>query len=193
MPIRILKPKYVVEITAPRYGTGYRIGGRLVLTCAHLFENNNHDCKVRSKEGFKEVEAKVVWRATNADVALVELPEHIKNCKPVAFGQLPTRQTTKTVDFDFCGFPEWGITQYENGTRKSGRRHIPGTISLADTSPDGLLVLQPKRKGSNWKGVSGAAVVCDGLVVAVQKWQQRPDEPDSLGATPLEGIYQESR
>jgi CHASE2 domain-containing sensor protein len=198
MPIRTLKPEYVVEITAPKHGSAYRIGGRLVLTCAHLFDKGDNYCKVRSKESFKEVEAKVVWRATNADVALVELPKQIKSCKPVAFGRFPARETAQTFSFDLCGFPEWGSTKYENGTRKSGRRHIKGTISLADTSPDGLLVLQPRRtpaivgrKESNWQGMSGGAVVCAGLVVAVQQWHQRADQPAALEAALLENIYED--
>ena len=35
------QPDRALEIVAPKYGTAYRIGGRLLLTCRHLFDNSN--------------------------------------------------------------------------------------------------------------------------------------------------------
>ena len=39
MALRNFEPKLAVEIIKPKYGSGYRIGGRLVLTAKHLFRN----------------------------------------------------------------------------------------------------------------------------------------------------------
>ena len=39
-------PNHAVEIIAPKYGSAYRIGGSLLLTCKHLFDDINN-CKVR--------------------------------------------------------------------------------------------------------------------------------------------------
>jgi hypothetical protein len=33
-------PDHAVEIVAPKYGSAYRIGGSLVLTCKHLFDDD---------------------------------------------------------------------------------------------------------------------------------------------------------
>ena len=64
MPIRQFEPCRAVEIIAPKYGSGYRIGGRLVLTAAHLLNNVGSDCEVRDKPpGFARETAQVVWKA----------------------------------------------------------------------------------------------------------------------------------
>jgi len=194
---RRFEPERAVEIVGPNYGSGYRIGGRLVLTAAHLFPAGvGSACQVRSKPTFGTVEATVVGTAPGADVALVALPEDVASCEPVAFGALPTGP--EKVRFDLYGWPKWARTTPPGEKPKAGGRHIDGLIYLADTSPEGLLVLEPGRvpeaptpdeAGSDWEGLSGAAVVCDGVVVAVQRHHQNPRRPASLEAEPLAKVY----
>jgi len=43
--------------------------------------------------------------------------------------------------------------------------------------------------GSDWEGNSGAAIVCDGLVIGVQRQHQNPKRPASLEASPLWAVY----
>ena len=197
MACRRFEPERAVEIVGPTYGSGYRIGGRLVLTAAHLFPTGvGSVCQVRSKPTFGTVAATVAWTAPGADIALVELPEDVAGCEPVAFGALPSGP--EKVRFDLYGWPKWAQTTCLDKKPKAGGRHIDGLIYLADTSPDGLLVLEPTRvpgapapgeDGSAWQGISGAAVICDGLVVAVQRHHQNPRRPASLEAEPLVKVY----
>ncbi len=73
MACRRFEPERAVEIVGPTYGSGYRIGGRLVLTAAHLFPTGvGSVCQVRSKPTFGTVAATVAWTAPGADIALVE-------------------------------------------------------------------------------------------------------------------------
>ena len=197
--MRQCEPHRAVEIITPTYGTGYCLGGRLLLTCAHLFRGHGLDspCEVRDKAGFGTVTAQVVWMAAAADIALVELPATIPSYDPIALGQLPA-PTAAILDFQCWGFPEWGFTKDDNG-HQSGRRDISGKIHLGDTSPDNLVVLDASLRGpsdlqvekahqqekSPWQGSSGSAVVCAGRVVAVLHHHQRSDNPAALEATPL--------
>ena len=203
-----LQPDRALEIVAPKYGTAYRIGGRLLLTTRHLFDNSN-DCKLRLRSTSnysdkQDIDAKVIWKALdNIDIALVELPETIETCDPVDFGLLPDSNSGEKVKFEFLGWPEWGLIKTDK-EKKATRLHIEGIIYTADVSPDGLLVLEVTRKPSilevkkanleaepksPWQGTSGAAIVCNGLVVGVQKWHQNPDRPESLEAESLARVY----
>lgn len=195
---RVFDPTRALEITAPSYGSGYRIGGLLVLTSAHLLAPGVGDlCSVRSRSQFGEVEAKTVWIDSTLDAALIALPTEVGARAPVVFGRLPSNATAEVIDFDLYGWPEWGRTSRPGQRPKAGGRHIPGRIYLADTSPEGLLVVEPDRvpeapgpdgQASEWVGISGAAVVCDGLVVAVQHHHQNPRRARSLEAVPLTKI-----
>jgi inactive STAND/Trypsin-like peptidase domain len=192
-------PPYAVEILGSEYGSGYRIGGRLVLTAAHLFESLG-SCQVRSKKkgnsdkGFFElVEAQVVWIADGVDVALVELPESIEPCDPVQFGLLSDGSEGESIDFQFYGYPKSASTEIDHDSSVSGGQQVNGEICPADSLYKGLVRLRPKSptvfSTSDWKGASGAAIVCDGCVVAVQSQQQNPQIPDSLAAEPLSKVY----
>ncbi|MGI0493294.1 tetratricopeptide repeat protein [Alkalinema pantanalense CENA528] len=179
----------------PKYGSAYRIGGRLVLTAAHLLNEDGSRCRVRSKQSFGETVAKVVWKASQEDVALIELPESIEPYEAVVFGRLPEPTVGEKLEFQMYGYPRWGRTQREQGVA-SGGRQVEGIIYLSDTSPDGLLVLETLRSpessldsGSDWEGNSGAAITCDGLVIAVQRQHQNPKRAASLEASPLMSIY----
>jgi tetratricopeptide (TPR) repeat protein len=194
MAVQQFEPKRSVEISSSSYGTGYRIGGRLVLTAAHLLADKGATCQVRSKDTFGEVEAEVVWKARKGvDIALVKLPETIDACEAVVFGKLPLAAIGETISFQMYGYPRWGRTLREVGTTAAGGRQIEGVIYLADTSPDGLLVLEARRlppegvssSQSEWAGASGSAIVCNGLVVAVQSQHQNPSRAASLEAALL--------
>jgi hypothetical protein len=200
---RRFDPKRAVEIIAPRYGSGYRIGGRLVLTAAHLLEPKlGTSCTVRGHHhGRQRWQGIVVWLAPGwessglpqDDAALVDLPEEAGAYEPAVLGRLPEDSGGLKVQFHLYGWPRWARTERMGQKAKAGGRHIDGLIYLADTSGEGILVIEPARQpevepgtsGSPWEGVSGAAVVCEGLVVAVQRHHQNPSRPGSLEAVPL--------
>ena len=194
-----LEPKRAVEVIFPRYGSAYRIGGRLVLTSAHLLNELEvgSECRIRAKKEFGELAAKIVWKDQQTDVALVELPEIIDSWDAVVFGQLPESHAGEKLAFQMYGYPKWGRTENASGKSTAGGRQVEGIIYLSDIpSDDGLLVLEALRapqgsldQGSDWEGNSGAAIICNGLVVAVQKQHQSPRRAASLEASLLQPLY----
>ncbi|MCZ8240511.1 MAG: NB-ARC domain-containing protein [Microcystis sp. LE19-131.1A] len=203
------QPDRALEIVAPKYGTAYRIGGRLLLTCRHLFDNSN-DCKVRFRSASnysdkQDIDAKVIWKAPdNIDIALVELPENIETCDPVGFGVLPDASSTQKVKFDCLGFPLF-LRYSEDDKNYATGLHIEGTINVANRVPHNRLLLnikdspdiQPTDKQlerlaenqSPWEGTSGSAIVCYGLVIGVQSRHPIRDRPASLEAESLARVY----
>lgn len=191
MSIRRFEPSRAVEVLTPKYGCGYRIGGNLILTAAHLLNKVGSGCEVRDKQSFGKEDAQVVWKAQGLDIALIELPDRIADLQAITIGELPEATAGEKLSFQMYGYPLWARTQREKGSAAGGRQ-IEGIIYLSDRSPDGLLVLEAERlppeatsDESEWPGVSGASIVCDGLVVAVQSRHQNPDRPASLEAAPL--------
>jgi tetratricopeptide (TPR) repeat protein len=93
------------------------------------------------------------------------------------------------------GYPLWARTQRSQGSAAGGRQ-IDGSIYPSDYSPDGWLVLEAERlppeattAKSEWSGTSGAAILCEGLVIAVQSQHQNPNRPASLEASHLWKVY----
>jgi hypothetical protein len=201
MPIKRFEPTLAVEIISPGYGSGYRIGGRLVLTAKHLLGEVGSSCKVRDKRSSWEDDGQVVWIAPGeADVALLKLSQAIEACDSIVFGRLPMKPPAEKLRFDSYGWPQWARTTYPDQPDLAGGRHIDGVCYLADRSPEKLLVLEPERKPdssqlsdnrSPWEGISGAAVVCNGFVVAVHHHHQQPNRASSLEATPLWPLFEE--
>lgn len=197
---REFEPGRAIEVISPKYGSAYQIGGRLVLTAAHVLGEVGSACRVRAKERFEEVAATVVWKAKSADIALIELSESAPVIEPAVVGRLPEGSLGEKLNFQLYGYPLWGRTQRDGGKSAAGGRQIEGIIYLADRSPDGLLVLEAKRlppeatsERSQWEGASGGAVVCGGVVVAVQSQHQNPKRPASLEAAPLWVVYEDER
>jgi len=197
MPLRQFQPRRAIEVLSPKYGSAYRIGGRLILTAKHLVEYGEI-AQVRDKKSFGTVEVAIAWVAKDADIALLELPDTVEPVEPVQLGQLPPARAGETIDFQMYGWPQWGTTPRGGEKRAAGGHQVPGVIYLADTSPDGLLVIEPQRipwgvspSGSDWIGMSGAAIISDGLLIAVQSAHYNPDRPQALEATPLTQVSQD--
>jgi|GEM_PF-3471583 len=224
---RGLEPRRAVEVISTRndptrgeptniYGSGYRIGGWLVLTAAHLVNSVGTDCRVRwyaqnagsgEEKDKVDTQAKVVWKNLELDIALIELPQTISKEKPIALGKLPKGERVEEVTFQISGYPRLGVIQ-----GISNRLNFSGTINLGDSSlwlriQESLnsewtieRIIQEINSGnqkinkddqklrSEWEGMSGAAVICNGLLVAVQTRHQRPTQPNYVEATPLEKV-----
>lgn len=200
------EPWRAVEIVTPRYGSGYRIGGRLALTSAHLLPNEvGEECEVRWRDESGTAQTgvgSVRWlppdwvrfRRGVDDAAVVRMPDGAGSVAPAVLGRLPSgQQAASKLIFDLFGWPRWARTN-DGRSERAGGRHIEGVLYLADISPDGLLVVEPGRVpdgvtaglGSEWEGISGAAVVVNGLVVGVQRHHQNPRRQRSLEAVSLE-------
>src|SRR4051794_5371523 len=98
---RSFEPTRAVEVIAPKYGSGYRIGGSLILTAAHLVPPSiGGSCRVRFRRdaGGGVWDATVVWVApgwngtdapADCDVALIAVSGKVETCEPAMFGRLP--------------------------------------------------------------------------------------------------------
>ena len=195
-------PQRAVEIRRPKYGSGYRIGGRLVITAKHLFENETCACRVRSKHNgsttdFEEVDAQVIWQSPTADIALVLLPEGIPEVSQCQFDVIAKSSYLTGVMY---GYPRWGWTTKEDKNFPGGRK-IPWKHYSGDTSPEGLFLIEPERfpdphpevEGhSLWEGVSGASLFYKNKLVAVLKQHQRPDQQKALEAEPLANVFEDA-
>lgn len=209
MASRQFEPWRAVEVLGLKYGSGYRISGGLVLTAAHLLDEKGSDCTVRDKS---EQKGQVIWKAQNSDIALINLPDNIPGIEAITLGKLPKSKTGEQIKFQMYGYPRWGWIQRDEGSATSGLQ-VEGTIYLASTTSDGTLTLRidenlaseylaekiigeikedSRQLKSEWAGMSGAAVICDGLVVAVQKQHPRPTQPNYVGATLLQTIYDDA-
>ncbi|NJN49710.1 MAG: hypothetical protein HC805_08035 [Alkalinema sp. RL_2_19] len=148
--------------------------------------------------------ARLLWVASDCDVALVELAESIPDCDAVRLGRLPSAGgSSAPLNYCSCGWAWWTCSKLPDG-EYAARREFPGQIYLGDVSPEGLLVLEagrypatsqcppqdvPGNPRSPWEGASGSAIVCQGYVIAIQSQHQRPDRPQSLEATPLTRVF----
>jgi WD40 repeat protein len=197
--VRRFEPSRALEVIQPKYGSAYRIGGRLVLTAAHILDEVGSACRIRAKQSFGETEAIVVWKTSQTDIALIELPQKVEPCEAIVFGLLPNSINGEKLEFQMYGYPRWGRTQREQGAAAGGRQ-VEGIIYLSDISPDGLLVLEAFRvpegsldSGSDWEGNSGAAIICDDLLIGVLRQHQNPKRPASLEASPLSTVYSDQK
>ena len=215
--IRGFDSERALEVRQLKYGSAYRIGGRLVLTSSHLLAEIGSSCSIKSTQNNWETDdAIVIWKASSADIALIELPESIESCEAIVFGLLPQDKSGGKIKFQMYGCPGWGWVKRDQGYAASGMQ-VDGTIYLADElSPDGGLRLRIDEKlsseylakrfiqelnedqdqrdiASEWRGMSGAAVVCDGLVVAVQKQHQSPMQPNHIEADSLQTVFKDKQ
>ncbi|NJR61009.1 MAG: NACHT domain-containing protein [Cyanobacteria bacterium CRU_2_1] len=207
MAVREFEPNRAVEVIFTRadlpkvYGSGYCMGGGLVLTAKHLLSDGGADCvgadctvrwfKQSAGEGFEKdkinAPAKVVWQAPDRDIALVELGELRPNSvEPIALGRLPQGKNGEEIEFKISGYPRWGVVE---GVAE--RLNFRGTINRGDSAfwlrikEELSSEYSSEQPRSEWEGMSGAAVVCDGLVVGVQTRHQRPQQPNHVEAAPL--------
>ncbi|WP_239336706.1 serine protease, partial [Frankia sp. CiP3] len=161
-------------------GSGYRIGGRLVLTAAHVVFNTDgtarRDVAVQSVSEDGCVPGRVVWPARRGDIdaALIEIDGGVEpaGCRPVRWGRL-TGQAGR-VACEALGFPRV-VKDLTTGDREvehlTGRVH-PGSGLRAGRYAlvvDGVPPLPPANAvaKSPWAGMSGAAVFAGGLLIGL--------------------------
>jgi Trypsin-like peptidase domain len=151
-----------------RCGSGYLLGGRLILTAAHVVSLDAERVltTVRVRVGTELVTAEVAWHRPpdDADVALLVVTEPEwavpRWRQPVRFGRLVTNRTGQQCKA--TGFP---AVVAEPRRRDS---HVAtGTLNPGSLVKAGLYAMEvtnapapPGATGSRWAGMSGAALLC---------------------------------
>jgi len=156
-------------------GSGYLLSGRLVLTAAHVVCPDDEpltDVRVRAESG-ELATARVVWQRYDGDVdvALVEITDGVwrepRWRQPVRWGRLVTGRPRQRCDA--TGFPEVVATPQRRDSHRATGRINPGSLAKAGLHP--VEVDDPPSRYSDgesgWAGMSGAAVLVEGLLVAV--------------------------
>lgn len=157
------------------YGTGYLIAPGLVLTAQHVAQPTPRHVQVRDLLHAEFVPARVVWCDPRLDAALVEADSDVVGAgmTTVRFGELVCSDPAHRPQCTLSGFPK-------AMRRKAGSdpdrfiddlRTVDGTIAPHTGSRSKLYGFEVSsalpRFYENWKGLSGAGVVCQGLLVAL--------------------------
>ena len=155
------------------FGSGYLMAGRLVLTAAHVVCLDGERLKtvqIRAGSGPELYQAAVVWQGVG-DVALVEVtdPAWREPSWPrrPRLGRFVTNRPGQ--ECSAIGFP--GVVA---DTAKRDAHQAVGRINPVSLMKAAMIAVEvdnpptaSARAASGWAGMSGAAVLCEGLIVGV--------------------------
>jgi hypothetical protein len=191
------------------FGSGRLIAPGLVLTARHLLETEkgiplsdegweirllrDRTASGKWREDEKPLEARVIWRGRDVDLALLELlTDSRQPLIGVKFGYL---KPLESLDVWVIGFPMASWTDHANAKEHA----FPASLSIGGLDepyriavPTGHGVAAPEL----WKGLSGGAVIAwiDGaawLVGVVQRVPANFDPKQSLDAARVERACRE--
>jgi NB-ARC domain/Tetratricopeptide repeat len=176
----------------PYYGSGYCLGNGIILTCAHIIplDITSYQLSVRADLGRLEASVSVAWCNRRDDIALLRLKDtNSLPTAPVPLRDLVLTAELGTVPFEMFGWPRSGNMP---GALKTTRDpvHVRGEIEATEflEALSGLLRLRPRRdrypalsEGSYWSGMSGAAILIQGTLVAAQVSQPNNQLPYLAG------------
>jgi hypothetical protein len=182
-----------------RSGSGYLLGVRLAMTAAHVVCPTGQvlasvAVQVRAGAGPELLAAKVVWRHPDpeVDVALLEItdpgwPTPVWRHR-VRWGRLVTTRTRQRCEA--TGFPRATATPFYRDSHTADGLINPKSLTKSaryavevTNPPDG-----PDPPGSRWAGMSGAGVLCDGLLVAVVVEDPAGFSSQRLVAVPIASV-----
>ncbi|WP_108999223.1 trypsin-like peptidase domain-containing protein [Streptomyces rishiriensis] len=151
------------------YGSGYEVDAGLVLTSGHVVRNGDsrrdRAAKVRFMvEGADWVQAYVIWHDECLDAALLAVSTDRSFTSPVRYGELTGADPQHPAGCGVIGFPQVQATPH--GREPMG---VSGTVdaSTLKFSSRYQIQLAPLERRSDWSGMSGAAVFCGPLLIAV--------------------------
>ncbi|MFL1379768.1 tetratricopeptide repeat protein [Nocardiopsis protaetiae] len=187
----------IVHLTHPGgRGSGYVIAPGLVLTSAHVVPDGpGAEVKVFSLADLRTHTGTVAWRGTpdgRDDAALVEVPSARLVETPIRWGRIVTN--VPGTGCQAWGFPDVAQrggqaieTAQPAGTINPGNRYLGDRYTMDITA-------HPPRwegRGSPWAGLSGAALVCDDLVVGVVATDPAHSAHASIEAVPAYVLHRD--
>src|SRR5580700_3101690 len=191
-------------------GSGYLIGGRLVLTAAHAVgcrQELGDDAQLLVRTiGGSEFAARVVLagdESSRVDLALLEISDSRfgELLPPVGFARVDRDSAAPVPGCWAVGFPRFGEAGpvLAEGSRRE-TWHVRGDILPGGKLRSGLLSLQvtstpqplpASLAGSEWEGMSGAVVFAAGAndgdqaAVGVISTHYRPEGESALTVVPI--------
>ncbi len=179
------------------FGSGYLVTERIVLTASHVLERPVErdlaelSCEIRLLGTDRWLAAAVAWRGESHDAALLRLAREeiaalgLPSVAAVRWGRVIG---TDRVPCTAIGFPE-----AEKAGMRRDTAQIDGEIPAGTSIKRGLLAIDvagsvptARRDRSPWRGLSGAAVFCDDLLVGVIV-----SDPASYGTDRLQALRAE--
>jgi len=193
----------VVEVLGPgedgtprRFGSGYLLDARHLLTARHVAEGGEEGFEARPLGCERWIGARRIWRGEDCDAALLELSEPAERVGTrVRLGRIAG---TAAVPCAGVGFPEAQAREDEEQVVYDTEQ-IEGRIQPLGSAKRGQLAIHvesgaPRKtaEGSSpWRGASGAAVFSGALLVGVLKSDTAKFETDRIQATPLGALAAE--
>jgi hypothetical protein len=185
-----------------RYGSGFLVGGRTVLTAAHVVEGAVA-VTVRGSDKSERtavLDASYVGDPERSDHALLELTELASELEfvPVAVVDQNTMSGALVEGCWAVGFPIFQeVRRDEQGRSIRKSAHVSGRIAPLSNLDDGMLSLRVaeaptelpagdhRLAESPWSGMSGAAVFAGEQLVGVVAEHSRRRGPSDITVTPL--------
>ncbi|MCW3848090.1 serine protease [Sphingomonas sp. LB-2] len=195
-----MNPERVVDIWfrdgSNRFGSGYLLTDRLILTAGHVADNSAHGdpCIIRRwKRVDAELDAALLWRSQYHDAALIRLDTPVAvdlGASPV-FGRVSGGHASAgTFDCASVGFPR------ANRNRQNERidKHVVGQATYAFRSGKFDVFSTNARPVDveDWAGFSGAAVFRQELLFALIVSVPEAWGGESLTAVAVEPLFEEA-
>ncbi|WP_329530420.1 serine protease [Streptomyces sp. NBC_01450] len=162
----------VVEVLGESgsYGSGYEVDAGLVLTAGHILTDGvprrePTSAQIRfMQEGADWVRAYVIWYDDCLDAALLAVATDRSFTAPVRYGELTGADPQHPVACGVVGFPQVQATRH--GRDPMG---VSGTVDASTQrfSRRYQIELTSLENRRDWSGMSGAAVFCGPLLIAV--------------------------
>jgi Trypsin-like peptidase domain/Tetratricopeptide repeat len=193
----------VCEVFAPRstgrsgFGSGYFVTAELILTASHVVDGALGTCEVRPLGSKEWLPTALAWRGKACDAALLRIsPADPTPQERVPLGRLATG---KPAACEALGFP---LAQAKVREARSIRdtERIRGEVDPLSARKEGLLTIHVGRSvptpavsgHSPWAGMSGAALFCGRLLVAVVAVDPARFGTDRLSAVPVSTMAEDA-
>ena len=188
-----------------RYGSGLMIGGRQVLTAAHVVDGADAVVVVDTDKRHltADVSSKLVGDQDHFDVALLDVRDG-SELPPMQLARVDRNVSSGELVIEGCwavGYPEFQeVTRGDVPVRVAVqvRGYVPPLSGLGE-GPQSLLTLQVTATprplpatgplaDSQWKGMSGAAVFAGPLLLGVVTEHVPPRGVSDISFTPLDRL-----
>ncbi|NUT48131.1 MAG: hypothetical protein HOV94_12600 [Saccharothrix sp.] len=177
----------VVAVRSSRHGSGFRIGGDLVVTALHVL---GADIEITDSAMSAWWPAEQLWRSEGLDAALLRLDRghDLGRVPRMRWGALASE--TPRLPVEVQGFPRFLTDSGQN--EPWGFEQADGHVNPASTSRHGAMHVNVDSKTftaepREWRGISGGPVLCRGAVIGVA---QRAGA-ERLVSTPVEHLFRD--